>query len=157
MDGSGLAMARRGGHSLADLDSVHPEKAARLSPGRSLDDPRRCPQPMEKYAYRFPPYQYKKEFSFRKIRNPRELRVASVEEREILMHLGRGYTKFVVNPVKAKADSIAWSAAPTTEDRTSGLILANSSARPFGQGGAWTPRDGCGIPYSLVASIGHST
>ena len=54
--------------------------------------------------FRFPPYQYKREFCFRSIRERRRLRVVSVEEREILMFLGRGFTSHCWNPTKAKAD-----------------------------------------------------
>ena len=37
-------------------------------------------------------------------RNPRVLRVASSTEREVLMFLGRGATRFALNPVLGKAN-----------------------------------------------------
>jgi hypothetical protein len=58
------------------------------------------------HKWRYPPYQYKKEFCLRKKRQPRLLRVATAAERELLMFLGRGATVYAMNPVKAKQDPV---------------------------------------------------
>ena len=56
--------------------------------------------------WRYPPYQYKKEFCLRRTRNTGELRLVNSEERETLMFLGRGSTRFALNPTKAKQDPV---------------------------------------------------
>ena len=50
----------------------------------------------------------KKEFCFQQACKSRQLRVASIEEREILMFLSRGYTSHCWNPVKAKRDPVGF-------------------------------------------------
>ena len=67
-------------------------------------------------AWRFPPYQYKKEFLMRHKRHPRILRVTNANERERLMFLGTDTTRYALNPVEAKRDPIA------LEDARSSLI-----------------------------------
>ena len=58
-------------------------------------------------AWRYPPYQYKMEFCIRRKRAPFELRLLCAEEREALMFLGNGATRYALNPTKAKADLVA--------------------------------------------------
>ena len=52
--------------------------------------------------WRYPPYQYKRNFCFRNVKRPRILRVASSRERELLMFLGEDMTKFAMNTAKIK-------------------------------------------------------
>ena len=54
------------------------------------------------HRWRYPPYQYKREFCMRRKDNPRILRPLSASERELLMFLGRQATRFAMNPVAAK-------------------------------------------------------
>ena len=54
--------------------------------------------------WRYPPYQCKKEVTMRRKDNARLVRTLNANEREVLMFLGRGATKFAMNPVKAKKD-----------------------------------------------------
>ena len=77
-------------------------------------------------AYRYPPYQYKREFCVRHKRNPRRLRVLCAEEREVTMFLGRGATRYALNPTAAKADPQA------LEDARNCLIGNTFHAGVFG-------------------------
>ena len=54
------------------------------------------------HDWRYPPYQYKTAFCFRHKQKKRLVRVASANEREVLMFLGAGLTKYAVNPTKVK-------------------------------------------------------
>ena len=59
------------------------------------------------HAWRYPPYQYRREFSFARRGQgvkAAQLRVATATEREVLMFLGRDHTRLCINPVAAKAD-----------------------------------------------------
>ena len=56
------------------------------------------------HRWRYPPYQYKREFCMRRKDNPRILRPLSANERELLMFLGRQATRFAMNPVAAKRE-----------------------------------------------------
>ena len=52
-------------------------------------------------------------------RRPRLLRVTNANERELTMFLGRGATRFAINPVAAKAD-------PQLLEHTRCSLIANS-------------------------------
>ena len=52
--------------------------------------------------WRYPPYQYKREFCVRNRRRPRQVRLLNARERETLMFLGRNATKYAVNPTHVK-------------------------------------------------------
>ena len=58
--------------------------------------------------WRYPPYQYKREFCIRRTRPPHELRLLSANEREVLMFLGKGATKFAVNPTQVGQDPVSY-------------------------------------------------
>ena len=56
------------------------------------------------HLWRYPPYQYRKEYCMRRKDNARLLRPLSANERETLMFLGRQSTKFAINPTLATKD-----------------------------------------------------
>ena len=56
--------------------------------------------------WRYPPYQYRMEYCLRRKSPPHDLRLLCSEEREVLMFLGRGSTRFALNPTKASEDPV---------------------------------------------------
>ena len=56
--------------------------------------------------WRYPPYQYRTEYCLRRIAAPHELRLLCAEEREVLMFLGQGVTKYAINPTKAQENPV---------------------------------------------------
>ena len=71
-------------------------------PAGIASTPKPARQRWRKDSWRYPPYQYKKGFCFRCLKRPRILRLASSRERELLMFLGDGMTKFAMNTAKNK-------------------------------------------------------
>ena len=91
-----------------------PKKKETYLPAGILNTPADARRRWAAHKWRYPPYQYKREFCFRSLEQPRRLRVASAEEREILMFLGPGATRFASTQSWLTAKLRAWktNAAP---------------------------------------------
>ena len=81
-----------------------PKKKETYLPSGIASTPADARKRWKAHQWRYPPYQYKKRYCLRRDKAPHDLRVPNSEEREVLMFLGRGATRYALNPTKAKLD-----------------------------------------------------
>ena len=72
-----------------------------------------------------PPYRYKREYCIRRSRAPHELRLLNASEREVLMCVGQGATRFAINPTQVSDDLVLY------EDVRCSLIGSSCHAGVF--------------------------
>ena len=81
-----------------------PKKKETFLPAGIASTPADARRRWQRDQWRYPPYQYKREFMLRHKKQPRVLRPCRAAERERLMFLGTDFTRYALNPVLAKAD-----------------------------------------------------
>ena len=91
---------------VSNIYALHPKTKETYLPSGIPSPPADARKRWEADQWRYPPYQYRTEYCLRRISPPHELRLLCAEEREVLMFLGKGVTKYAINPTKAQENPV---------------------------------------------------